>query len=165
MRYLLVVYSAVKPKTQWMSIMLVVLTVHIDVYVLHELNWHETQWRLDFVAHSGTILPFVPLLLWEHIQVQQNVQTWCLRQMSSTETNFWHSVTGMSLVCTGYINKQESCAIAKMTTWCTDKSKQTATPPPKMTWLSVDSIQSDVMDVGVVEQTFSPPNFTTFPWE
>ena len=34
--------------------------------------------------------------------------------------------------------EQESCAIAKMTARCADKSKQTATPPPKITWLSVD---------------------------
>jgi len=39
-----------------------------------------------------------------------------------------------------------------MTARCADKSKQTAThatPPSKITWLSVDSIQPDVMDVGV----------------
>ena len=36
-----------------------------------------------------------------------------------------------------------------MTARCADKSKQTATPPPKITWLSVDSIQPDVVDVGV----------------
>ena len=29
--------------------------------------------------------------------------------------------------------EQESCAIAKMTARCADKSKQTATPPPKIT--------------------------------
>jgi len=29
--------------------------------------------------------------------------------------------------------KQESCAIAKMTVRCADKSKQTATPPPEIT--------------------------------
>ena len=51
-----------------------------------------------------------------------------------------------------------------MTVRCSNKSKQTATPPPKITWLSVDSIQPGVMDVGV-ERTFSPQNFSTFPWE
>ena len=40
---------------------------------------------------------------------------------------------------------QESCAVAKMTARCADKSKQTGTPPPKITWLSADSIQPDVM--------------------
>jgi len=30
--------------------------------------------------------------------------------------------------------------------------------------ITVDSIQPDVMDVGV-ERTFSPPNFSMFPWE
>jgi len=62
--------------------------------------------------------------------------------------------------------KQENCAIAKMSAWCADKSKQTATPPPTITWLSVElhSIQPDVMDVGV-ERTFSPQNFSTFPWK
>jgi len=35
---------------------------------------------------------------------------------------------------------------------------------PKITWLSVDSIQSDVMDVGV-ERAFSPQNFSMLPWE
>jgi len=59
---------------------------------------------------------------------------------------------------------QESCAIAKMTARCAHKSKQTATPPPKITWLSVDSVQPDVMDVGV-ERTFSSQNFTMFPCE
>jgi len=58
---------------------------------------------------------------------------------------------------------QESYAIAKMTARCADKSKQTATLPPKITWLSVDSFQLDVMDVGV-ERTFSPRNFSMFPW-
>ena len=58
---------------------------------------------------------------------------------------------------------QESCAIAKMTARCADKSKQIATPP-KIMWLSVDSIQPNVMDVGV-EWTFSPKNFSMFPWE
>ena len=51
-----------------------------------------------------------------------------------------------------------------MTALCADRSKQTATPPPKITRLSVDSIQPDVMDVGV-ERTFSPQNFSMFPWE
>jgi len=62
--------------------------------------------------------------------------------------------------------KQESCPIAEMTALCADKSKQTATPPPEITWLSVDldSVQPDVMDVGV-ERTFSPQNFSMFPWE
>jgi len=32
---------------------------------------------------------------------------------------------------------QERCAIAKMTARCADKSKQTVTSPPKITWLSV----------------------------
>jgi len=54
-----------------------------------------------------------------------------------------------------------------MTARCADKSKQTqtATPPPKITRLSVerDSIQPDVVDVGV-ERTFSPQNFSMFPW-
>ena len=59
--------------------------------------------------------------------------------------------------------EQESCTIAKMTARCADKSKQTATPPPKITWLSVDSIQPDVMDVGV-ERTFSSKTFSMFPW-
>ena len=67
-----------------------------------------------------------------------------------------------------YINRsydqQESCAIAKMTVQCADKSKQTATPSPKIMWLSVDSIQPDVMDIGV-EQTFSPQNFSVLPCE
>jgi len=55
-----------------------------------------------------------------------------------------------------------------MTARCANKSKQTAThkqtatPPPKITWLSVDSIQPDVMDVGV-EWTFSPPKFLHVP--
>jgi len=31
------------------------------------------------------------------------------------------------------MKKQESCDIAKMTARCADKSKQTATPPPKIT--------------------------------
>jgi len=53
---------------------------------------------------------------------------------------------------------QESCIIAKMTVQCANKSTQTATPPPKITWLSVDSVQPDVMDVGV-EETFSPKKF------
>jgi len=35
---------------------------------------------------------------------------------------------------------------------------------PKFTWFSVDSIQLDVMDVGV-ERTFSPQNFSMFPWK
>jgi len=43
-------------------------------------------------------------------------------------------------------HRHESCDIAKMTARCADKSKQTATPPPKITWLSVDSIQPDVVD-------------------
>jgi len=60
--------------------------------------------------------------------------------------------------------KQESCAIANMTARCADKSKQTATPPPKITRLSADSVQPDVMDVGV-ERTFSYQNFSVFPWE
>jgi len=60
--------------------------------------------------------------------------------------------------------RQESCAIAKMTTRCADKSKQTATPPPKIMWLSVDSIQPDVMDVGL-ERIFSPPKFLHVPLE
>jgi len=34
---------------------------------------------------------------------------------------------------TGTTTKQESCAIAKMTVQCADKSKQTATPSPKIT--------------------------------
>jgi len=37
-----------------------------------------------------------------------------------------------------------------------------ATPLAKITWLSVDSIQPDVMDVGV-ERTFSPPKFLHVP--
>jgi len=45
-----------------------------------------------------------------------------------------------------------------MTARRANKSKQTATPPPKITWLLVGSIQPDVMDVGV-ERTFSPKNF------
>jgi len=49
-----------------------------------------------------------------------------------------------------------------MTARCANKSKQTATSPPKITWLSVDSIQPDVMDVGV-EQTFSPQNSPCSP--
>ena len=57
---------------------------------------------------------------------------------------------------------QESCAIAKMTARYADKSKQIATPPHKITWLSVDSIQPDIMDVGV-ERTFSPQNYSMFP--
>jgi len=32
--------------------------------------------------------------------------------------------------CTDY--KQESCAVTKMTAQCADKSKQTASPPPKI---------------------------------
>jgi len=60
--------------------------------------------------------------------------------------------------------KLECCAIATMTTRCANKSKQTATPPPKITWLSFDSIQPDVMDVGV-ERTFSPQNFSMFAGE
>ena len=36
-----------------------------------------------------------------------------------------------SLPC--LIDVQERCAIAKMTAQCADKSKQTATPPPKIT--------------------------------
>jgi len=51
-----------------------------------------------------------------------------------------------------------------MTARRADKSKQTATPPPKITWRSVDSVQPDVMDVGV-ERTFSPQNFSMFPWQ
>jgi len=51
-----------------------------------------------------------------------------------------------------------------MTARCADKSKQTATAPPKVTCLSVDSIQPDVMDVDV-ERTFSPQNFSMFPRE
>jgi len=39
-----------------------------------------------------------------------------------------------------------------------------ATLPPKIMRLSVDSIQPDVMDVGV-EKTFSPQNFSMFSWE
>ena len=39
---------------------------------------------------------------------------------------------------------------------------QTASPPPKITWLSVDTVQPDVMDGGL-ERTFSPQNFSTFP--
>ena len=39
--------------------------------------------------------------------------------------------------------------MAKMTARCADKSKQTPTPPPKITWLSVDSIQPDVMVVSI----------------
>ena len=62
------------------------------------------------------------------------------------------------------LKQQERCAIAKMTAWCAGNSKQTATPPPKITWLSVDSIQPDVVDVGV-ERTFSPQNFSMFSWE
>jgi len=49
-----------------------------------------------------------------------------------------------------------------MTARCADKSKQTATPPPKVTSLSVASIQPDVMDIGV-ERTFFPQNFSMFP--
>jgi len=48
-----------------------------------------------------------------------------------------------------------------MTARCTDKSKQTATPPPKITWLSVDSVQLDGIDVGV-ERTFSPQRSSTY---
>jgi len=56
--------------------------------------------------------------------------------------------------------KQENCAIAKMTARCTDKiNKQ-----PHLHLRSNDSIQLDVMDVGV-EQTFSPQHFSMFPWE
>ena len=51
-----------------------------------------------------------------------------------------------------------------MTAWCACKSKETATPPPKITWLSIDSFQPDVMDVGV-ERTFSPQNFSVFSWD
>jgi len=47
--------------------------------------------------------------------------------------------------------------------------QQTVTRPPKITRLSVDSIQPDAMDVVVidvgVEQTFSTQNFSVFPWE
>jgi len=50
-----------------------------------------------------------------------------------------------------------------MTARCADKSTQTVTPPPKITSLSVDSVQPDVMDVGV-ERIFSPQNFSMFPW-
>jgi len=50
-----------------------------------------------------------------------------------------------------------------MTAWCAGKTKQTTTPPPNITWLSVDSIQPDVMDVGV-ERTFSLQNFSMFTW-
>jgi len=35
-------------------------------------------------------------------------------------------------VSTG-VGEQESCAIAKITVRCANKSKQTATPPPKIT--------------------------------
>jgi len=42
-----------------------------------------------------------------------------------------------------------------MTAWCADKRKQTATTPPKITWLSVDSIQPDVMDQ-VLNEHFLP---------
>jgi len=38
-------------------------------------------------------------------------------------------------------DKQESCAIANMTARCDDKSKQTATPPAKITRLSVELTQ------------------------
>jgi len=64
----------------------------------------------------------------------------------------------------GSETRQESCAIAKITARCADKSKQTTTPPSKITWLSVDSIQPDVMDIGA-ERTFSPQNFSMFPRE
>ena len=67
-------------------------------------------------------------------------------------------------MCTMHItlSLQESCDIAKMTARCTDKSKQTATSPFKITWLSIDSIEPDVINVGV-ERTFSPRNFSMFP--
>ena len=56
-----------------------------------------------------------------------------------------------------------------MTARCADKSKETTsshTPTYEITWLLVelDSFQPDVMDVGV-ERTFSPQNFSMFPWE
>jgi len=92
-----------------------------------------------------------------------------------TYTFLWHlllllhaglvlSMSGNNGLDTPIPSVQESCAIAKMTMLCADKSKQTATPPPKIMRLSVVSIQLDVMDVAV-EWTFSPQNFSMFPWE
>jgi len=76
----------------------------------------------------------------------------------------WHNVTVCVRVCVRTLKEQESCAFAKMTARCADKSKETATPPPRITWFSVDSIQLDVTYVGVA-RTFSPQNFSMFPWE
>jgi len=48
--------------------------------------------------------------------------------------------------------------------WLIDAPTKVNKQPPKITWLSVDSIQPDVMVVAV-ERTFSPQNFSMFPSE
>jgi len=53
--------------------------------------------------------------------------------VAPTIRNIPRAVHSWVLGTNGAYIKQESCAITKITARCDDKSKQTATPPPKIT--------------------------------
>jgi len=139
----------------------------------NQTNWksYSIEWAVDsLIRQMNFILPadsVLPSSEWYWLSL--GGQTMILRCQVVHAIAIWHRYTAIeqrdfsqklafTLVqgrSVSYI-KQESCAIAKMTVRCVDKSKQTATPPPKITWLLVHSIQPDVMDDRCWPNIFSP---------
>jgi len=104
--------------------------------------------KLIIVLQWTAICQYVNMVHLHQMQVnsQHDISHLISAQLSSYELNW----TKQGLLLKTIV--QESCT---MTTRCADKSKQTATPPPKVKWLSVDSTQPDVMDV-VLNEHFLP---------
>ena len=134
------------------------------------LYLNDDEWKVVFLINNGGWLYLfsylseeLPIAKWQSASSFENLRATGRFDINSLHYCYKCQIPFiLSTKSTKTKAKQESCPIANMTARCADKSKhkRTATSPPKITWLSVelDSVQPDVMNVGV-ERTFSPPKF------
>jgi len=159
------------------------ITFIIFVLIIHKQFPHTSTvhtstktsyFRADIHAPDGTRgVVARPGAMWTNTT---RVSGDCSRQRSSSSTSHSHLVAS-ALSCSrlemgwertlngSTENARTNKKVVLSQRWPRDApTKVNKQPSPKITWLSVDSIQPDAMDVGV-ERTFSPQNFSMFPWE